>query len=88
MNSWVNIFKLLGNENRLQILRLLTKKREFPVRHIARELGIREKLVSQHLVLLSHANFVTGKGKLGSVYYSLHPALRREIRHILTNFVK
>ena len=88
MNTWVNIFKLLGNENRLQILRLLSKNRELPVRSIARELDIREKLVSQHLVLLAHANFVIGKGKLGSVYYALHPTLRREIRQIITNFVK
>lgn len=88
ITQWVNIFKLLGNENRLNILKLLTAHRELSVRKISRTLDIREKLVSQHLVLLAHANFVIGKGKLGSVYYSFHPALRNEVLHILQKFVK
>lgn len=87
MQNWVKMFKLLGNENRLRILKLLTQHREISVRQISRKLDIREKLVSQHLVLLAHANFVQGKGKLASVYYALHPELRLEIRHILQKFV-
>ena len=87
MHQWVNIFKLLGNLNRLRILKLLTAHRELPVKAISDKLDLTVKLASQYLVLLSHANLVKGIGKLGSVYYSLHPALSKEIRYILERFV-
>ncbi|KKU13734.1 MAG: hypothetical protein UX17_C0010G0001, partial [Parcubacteria group bacterium GW2011_GWC2_45_7] len=41
------------------------------------------KLASQHLVLLAHANFLQGIGKVGSVYYSLNPALPSAVRRII-----
>lgn len=87
MSEWVNIFKLLGNENRLRILMLLTKHRELPVKEVSDKLYITQKLASQHLVLLSHANFVRGKGKLASVYYSLNPALPADVKQIISKFV-
>lgn len=87
MHQWVNNFKLLGNMNRLRILKLLAGYRELPVKAISDKLDIRIKLASQHLVLLSHANFVKGIGKLGSVYYSLHPSLSKQIRYIINHFV-
>ena len=58
------------------------------MRQISQELDIREKLVLQHLVLLAHADFVFGVGKLGSVYYSLHSDLPAEVRQILEKFIK
>ena len=86
MQGWVNIFKLLGNENRLRILMLLSKFRELPVKEVSDKLRITQKLASQHLVLLAHANFVRGKGKLASVYYSLNSELPAEIKQIITKF--
>lgn len=77
------MFKLLGNFNRLRILKLLSQQGELPVKAISNKLDITVKLASQHLVLLSHANFVRGIGKIGSVYYSLHPALPPAVRRIL-----
>lgn len=87
MHEWVKTFKLLGNYRRLQILKLLTRYRELPVKEIADRLDLTAKRASHCLVMLSHANLVLGKGKLGSVYYSIHPELRSEIQHILKKFV-
>lgn len=66
---------------------MLTGHRELPVKAISDKLDLSVKLTSQYLVLLSHANLVKGIGKLGSVYYSLHPTLPKAIRHILERFV-
>ena len=71
--------------NRLRILKLLSQHRELPVKAISDKLDITVKLASQHLVLLAHANFVRGVGKIGSVYYSLHPALHAAVRRLLAN---
>ena len=86
--EWEKIFKVLGNINRLNILRLLSRKRELPVKAIAEALDLGVKITSQHLVILAHTGMVQGTGKLGSVYYSLHPELSKEVRHILEHFVK
>lgn len=83
MHTWVNTFKLLGNFNRLRILKLLSQRGELSVKVISEKLDLTVKLTSQHLVLLSHTNFVRGIGKVGSVYYSLHPALPPTVERIL-----
>lgn len=88
MKQWTKIFKALANENRLSILRLLGKEKELPVRTICSKLDLGVKLVSKHLSILSHMNLVEGQGKLGSVYYKLHPSVRSEVRHIITRFLK
>ena len=88
MERWIKTFRLLANKNRLRILKLLTKHQELSVKQISKILGITEKLASQHVVLLSHADFIDGRGKLGRVYYSLHFALNSDIRHILSHFIK
>ncbi len=87
MHEWIKTFKLLGNFNRLQILKLLTKHRELPVKAIADKLDLSVKRTSHCLVMLSHADLVLGKGKLGSVYYSLHPKLRFEVQYIIRKFI-
>jgi len=87
MYQWVKIFKLLGNENRLRILRLLSRYRELPVKEISDKLCMTQKLASQYLVLLSHANIVRGKGKLAGVHYSLDPDLPEEVKQIISKFI-
>ena len=87
MDQWVKTFKLLGNHRRLRILKLLSKHSELPVKAIANRLDLTVKRASHCLVMLSHADLVLGKGKLGSVYYSLHPKLRSEVNHIIRKLI-
>lgn len=87
-NEWGIIFRVLGNVNRLNILRLLIKIRELPVKSISERLNLGIKITSQHLIILSHAGMIQGVGKIGSVYYSLHPELDREIHYIIKELVQ
>lgn len=79
---------MLGNINRLNILRLLAKNKELPVKEIRERLKLTLKLASQHLIILSHASLVQGVGKMGSVYYSFHPELSKEVRYIIEKIVQ
>ena len=65
--------KALSDENRLLILRLLGR-RDYCVRALARQLGVSQAAVSQHLKVLREAGLVTGE-KRG---YFLHYAVERE----------
>lgn len=87
MYQWVKIFKLFGKENHLRILRLLSRYHELSVKKISDKLHTTQKLASQYLVLLSHANIVSGKGKLASVYYSLDSDLSEEVKQIISKFI-
>ena len=88
MKEWTKIFKALANENRLAILKVITKHGELSVKMICQKLDKKVKMVSKHLGILSHMSIVEGEGKLGSVWYKLHPALRSEVRTILHKFLK
>lgn len=88
MKEWTKIFKALANENRLAILKVLAKQGELPVKIICHKVDRGVKLVSKHLSILAHLNIVEGQGKLGSVWYKLHPSLRTEVKTILYKFLK
>ena len=88
MKEWTKIFKALANENRLYILRLLAKDGELSVKTICHKLDLGVKLVSKHLSILSHLNFVEGHGKLGSVWYRIHPTVRSEVKYIISRFLR
>lgn len=88
MKEWTKIFKALGNDNRLAILKLIAQHGELSVKMICQRLDKKVKMVSKHLGILAHMNIVEGEGKLGSVWYKLHPALRAEVKTILHKFLK
>ena len=88
MKEWTKVFKALGNENRLKILRLLTKKRELPVKAIGEYIGMGIKSTSKHLIILANLNMLQSQGKMGSVWYALHPSIRPEVHHIIHRFLK
>ena len=52
------IYKILANPKRLEILNLL-REQEMPVEELVKILGISKANVSQHLSLLRHAKLVT-----------------------------
>ena len=64
------IYKLLANAKRLEILNLL-KYHELPVEKIVRTLKLRKANVSQHLALLRHARLVTVRREGGGTYYKI-----------------
>ena len=88
MKEWTKVFKALANENRLKILRLLTRKRELPVKAISGYIDLGIKATSKHLIILANLNMLQSQGKLGSVWYTLHPSIRPEVHYIIHKFLK
>ena len=62
--------KALSDENRLLILRLLGR-RDYCVRALARQLGISQAAVSQHLKVLREAELVAGEKRGYFVHYQV-----------------
>ncbi len=88
ITEWTKIFKALANENRLKILYWLDRERELPVKAICNKIGRGVKITSKHLNLLAHVGILENHGKVGSVWYSIHPDLSHEVRHIITRFIR
>ncbi|OGZ66038.1 MAG: hypothetical protein A3C58_00550 [Candidatus Staskawiczbacteria bacterium RIFCSPHIGHO2_02_FULL_34_10] len=66
------IFKAMGNERRLLILKHLFSKKELTVGEISKLIELSFKSVSRHLTVLSNANLVTVKQINLNRYYSLN----------------
>lgn len=64
------IYKILANSKRLEILNLL-REQEMPVEELVKTLGISKANVSQHLALLRHAKLVTVRRNGPNGYYNI-----------------
>ena len=64
------IYKILANSKRLEILNLL-REQEMPVEELVKILGIPKANVSQHLALLRHAKLVTVRRNGLNGYYNI-----------------
>lgn len=65
------IFKALSSRARFNIVLELLKKKECNVGTIARELGIPQSTVSQHLTVLKNAGIIDGFRNGTQVYYKV-----------------
>ncbi len=59
MEAYINIFKALSDESRLNILLLISRK-SICAKGIAKHLNITEAAVSQHMKILKEANLIIG----------------------------
>jgi ArsR family transcriptional regulator len=64
------IYKILANSKRLEILNLL-REQEMSVDELVKTLGIAKANVSQHLALLRHSKLVTVRREGLSGYYNI-----------------
>ena len=87
MKRWSTIFKILGNINRLKIIKLLSEKREMCVVDIAKKLEISQKSTSKHLILLSRMDILEYKGQAGHVYYSMNGDMPTDLKNIINLFL-
>lgn len=71
IKSWVKVFKALGNEGRLKIMKLLLDGEERTVTEIKVAIGLSLKATSKHLIILDNLGFVESSGKQGHVYYKI-----------------
>lgn len=77
------LFKQLGNESRLQIVRLLAE-RPRSVGALTEATGLSQPLVSQHLRSLRQADLVTGERAGREVTYSLAD---RHVVHVVEDAI-
>lgn len=86
IKTWVKIFKALGNEGRLKILKLLFNGQERTVTEIKDEIGISLKATSKHLIALDNLGFLESSGKKGGVWYKIdlsgYPKVKEILRRI------
>lgn len=78
MNRIVQIFKALGDETRLKILIILSRRR-ICAKGIAKHLDISEAAVSQHIKILKEAGIIVGKKVGYYVHYNLQESMLLEV---------
>lgn len=88
MKRWTQIFKALGNLNRLKILEYLTNE-QLPktVGEIAKEIHVTFKGTSRHLIILHSMGFLDNEGKAGHVYYYVNKNLPPDLKKALHLFL-
>jgi len=69
------LYKLLGDEARLRLLRVLRSER-LNVTELTGILGLAQSGVSRHLGLLKEAGLISEERDAGFTYYRLSPAVR------------
>lgn len=82
MKEKVRVFKAMGDETRIKIL-LLLSKRNICAKGIAKHLDISEAEVSQHIKILKDVNLITGYKRGYYVVYDLN----KEVLENAINFM-
>lgn len=82
-----DIFKLLSDPTRLQLVQLLAENGSLCVNALAKRLAVTQSAVSQHLRLLRQAGLVAGLRQGSFIHYSLKAdrwsALQKRLHAVL-----
>lgn len=78
MNYVVQIFKALGDETRLKILIILSRKK-ICAKGIAKHLNISEAAVSQHIKILREVGIIFGEKMGYHVHYKVQESVLTEV---------
>jgi DNA-binding transcriptional ArsR family regulator len=87
MKRWTQIFKAFGNINRLNIVKLLARRRVMTVSEIADELEISFVATSRHLIILHNLDVLSNVGRHGHVYYSLNSKIPEDLKKTIKLFL-
>lgn len=86
MDQIVQILKALGDDNRLKILIMLSRRR-ICAKGIARHLGISEATVSQHIKVLKEAGIISGEKVGYYVHYDVNNAVLQEVERFIAGIM-
>lgn len=81
------LLRVMANENRLLILSALLPG-EQNVNELARNLGLRQAALSQHLARLRHAGLVRGSRRSRLIFYSVQQPLLGQVIEMLMAVTK
>jgi DNA-binding transcriptional ArsR family regulator len=79
------IYKALGDEQRLRILRML-REREMYAQEIVERTGLHQSVVSRHLMFMKAVGLVEARRKNNMKFYSLNSAMAEELGKTLELF--
>src|SRR6266540_4368401 len=79
------IYKALGDEQRLRILRML-RDREMYAQEIVERTGLHQSVVSRHLSFMKAVGLVLWRRQDNMKFFSLNPAMRAELSRTLELF--
>lgn len=84
---WVNIFKALGNINRIKIIQMLSAGQSLSVTDIAAKIKVSIKSTSRHLMILRNLELLDSEGKNGHVFYSLNKNASTDMMRAVKLFI-
>jgi DNA-binding transcriptional ArsR family regulator len=82
MQRLAQVYKALGDEQRLRILRLL-RRGEMYVGEIAESTGLHQSVVSRHLTFLRAVGLVTGRKQNNMKFFSVNTEMSKELAQSL-----
>lgn len=88
MRKMVKIFKALGNERRLKIIKILSRRRFLSVSQIADDLRLSVRSTSKHLLILEAEGLVSRRQRRSKVFYSLPDLKKRTLVPLLLRLLK
>ncbi len=80
---WVNIFKALGNINRIKIIQMLAGGKSITVTDIATKINVSIKSTSRHLMILRNLDLLEAEGKEGHVFYSFNKNIPADLKRAI-----
>ena len=83
IKQWTRLFKALSNENRLKIIKLLSRRSEMSVSDISEKIEISFKATSKNLIQLANVDILESNGKHAQVFYKMNPSVARKIADII-----
>lgn len=87
MKNLARKFKALGNERRLNIIKLLLKHKRLTVRKISDKINLSFRSTSRHLKILEAAGFISWQQIGLNVYYFISPEASKEVLNLVNKLI-
>jgi DNA-binding transcriptional ArsR family regulator len=83
MEKITRLFKALGSDRRIAILRLLSQREALTMTEIAKRINLSFRSTSKHLLILENVGMLSRRQERLNVYYALSERFRKELRRLL-----
>ena len=83
---WTIVFKVLGNVNRIKIIKMLAGGGKMSVTQISEKLNISLKSTSRHLSILQNLDLLESEGKDGFVFYYANKKIPVDFKRAVSLF--
>lgn len=88
IQTLAGVFRAMGEQNRLRLLRTLSEEGECNVTELCRRLRLPQPTVSRHLGILRGTGLVSNRRSGKEIYYSINDSQGRKTSTALRNVMK